>query len=261
MKRSKTLLSIIGMCLLLAGACKKEEPTSTVAASGSTPLSVRMTDAPGDYQEVNIDLVSVEVHSDNGGWQTLTVKKGIYNLLKLSNGLDTMIGNAVIPSGNVSQIRLILGERNTVKTNGVVYPLSTPSAEQSGLKLQVHENLVPNIAYTILLDFDAGRSIVQTGSGTYKLKPVIRTIPTALNGGIKGTVSPVAAKPNVLAILGTDTTSTYADSTGFFLLKGLQAGSYKLVFRAAAPYKDSTVTDVKVTLGSITSYGTMALHK
>jgi hypothetical protein len=247
----------------LASACKKEEPTSSsTTSSGTTPLYVRMTDAPGDYEEVNIDLVSVEVNSDNGGWQTLKCKQGIYNLLKLSNGLDTMIGNSVIPSGNVSQIRLILGEHNTLKTNGVVYPLSTPSAEQSGLKLQVHENLVPNIAYTILLDFDAGRSIVQTGSGAYKLKPVIRTIPQATNGGIKGTVSPTAAKPNVLAILGTDTTSTYADSTnGNFLLKGLKAGSYKLVFRAATPYKDSTITGVNVNLGAITQTGPMVLHK
>jgi hypothetical protein len=207
-------------------------------------------------------LVSVEVHSDNGGWQTLKCKQGIYNLLKLSNGLDTMIGNAVIPSGNVSQIRLILGERNSVKTNDTVYPLVTPSAEQSGLKLQVHENLVPNIAYTILLDFDAGRSIHQTGSGKYMLKPVIRTIPVAVNGAIKGSVLPIAAKPNVLAILGTDTTSSYADSSsGNFLLKGLKAGIYKVVFRAASPYKDSTIANVNVTLGAVTSVGPITLHK
>jgi hypothetical protein len=103
MKKSKSTIAVLGLCLLLASACKKEEPTSSsTSSSGTTPLYVRMTDAPGDYEEVNIDLVSVEVNSDNGGWQTLKCKQGIYNLLKLSNGLDTMIGNSVIPSGNVS---------------------------------------------------------------------------------------------------------------------------------------------------------------
>ena len=47
-------------------------------------IEVWLTDAPGDYQEVNIDLQGVEVHSsetDNGqGWQALNVKPRVYDL-------------------------------------------------------------------------------------------------------------------------------------------------------------------------------------
>jgi hypothetical protein len=54
-----------------------------------------------------------------------------------------------------------------------------PSAEQSGLKLQVNQTLQEGIMYHVLLDFDANKSIVKLGNGGYKLKPVIRTVETA----------------------------------------------------------------------------------
>ena len=60
--------------------------------------------------------------------------------------------------------------------------LTTPSAQHSGLKLNVHAELTEGITYKILLDFDAARSIVKTGSGAYNLKPVIRTITEATSG-------------------------------------------------------------------------------
>jgi hypothetical protein len=34
--------------------------------------------------------------------------------------------------------------------------------------------------YHVLLDFDANKSIVKLGNGGYKLKPVIRTVETAM---------------------------------------------------------------------------------
>src|SRR5690349_4650863 len=120
-------------------------------------LQVWLTDAPGDYEEVNIDIQGVEIHSsesDNGkGWKSLDVKSGVYNLLELTNGLDTLIGELVLPAGKVSQIRLVLGDDNSIKVGGQVYDLSTPSAQQSGLKLQVHETLAEGVTYKILLDF------------------------------------------------------------------------------------------------------------
>jgi hypothetical protein len=40
-------------------------------------------------------------------------------------------------------------------------------------------------------DFDANKSIVKLGNGGYKLKPVIRTVETAISGAIKGTITPI----------------------------------------------------------------------
>src|SRR6185369_13880870 len=127
-------LLIISVTLVM---CSKEN------AQTST-LQVRLTDAPGDYEEVNIDIQDVQVNSDassNSGWKSLNIKKGVYNLLKLTNGLDTLLGEAQLPQGRVSQIRLILGSNNSLKVLGQAHALNTPSAQQSGLKILVNTDL------------------------------------------------------------------------------------------------------------------------
>lgn len=178
MKKALFLFALVLMLGLSFVSCTKNTSTT------SSTLKVKMTDAPGPYSAVNIDLQGVEVTGTNNNTVILNANKGIYNLLDLANGKDTLLGTGSLNEGSVEQIRLILGSNNTVVINNVSYPLSTPSAEQSGLKLQVHQTLVSGVTYSILLDFDANQSIVETGNGTYKLKPVIRTIDTAISGSI-----------------------------------------------------------------------------
>jgi hypothetical protein len=48
-------------------------------ANASYPYAVRLTDAPGPYD--NVDVQGVEVIGDGGKIVLLNVKKGIYNLL------------------------------------------------------------------------------------------------------------------------------------------------------------------------------------
>ena len=231
--------------------------------SGVAHLEVRLTDAPGDYQEVNVDIQEVQVNSQDGdtesGWQSLAINKGVYDLMELTNGIDTLLGSADLPAGKISQIRLVLGTNNTVKLDGQSLPLTTPSAQQSGLKVQVNEELKEGITYTVLLDFDAARSIVATGSGKHNLKPVIRAITAAADGAIQGTVSPIESMPVVYAIIGTDTTSTSASTGGSFLVRGLQAGSYRLVFVPRAGFQSKEVANVNVNVGEVTNVGSVEL--
>src|ERR1051325_4053076 len=115
---------------LIMSSCKKD-------SKNSYPYAVRMTDVPGPYNAVNIDLQSVVITGIDGKDVTMNVHPGIYNLLDFSNGIDTLIASGSLEVSTVEQIRLILGTNNTVVVNNVPYPLSTPSADQSGLKLQV----------------------------------------------------------------------------------------------------------------------------
>lgn len=254
-KSSVILLIGVATFSFLGSSCNKDSGDTK-----TTTYNVRMTDAPGDYQEVNIDIIGVEVHSDEKGWVSLSTKTGVYNLLKFTNGLDTLLASGPVAVGTVSQIRFILGPNNSVKVNDSIYPLSTPSADQSGLKLQVHSELVEGITYSITIDFDADKSIVQTGKGAYKLKPVLRSIVTPLTGAIKGTISPLAAHPAIMAIKGTDTFSTYSDLvTGKYLVQGLNAGTYKVVFFPKAPFSDSAITGVVVVTGLVTDMGNITL--
>lgn len=246
-------------------ACSKSSSTSN---AGPSSMSVYLVDGPAAYDKVYIDVQSVQVKvsadTSQSDWQTLTIPRtGIYNLLNFKNGLDTLLGSIQLPAGHISQLRLVLGSNNSVVVSGVSYPLTTPSAQQSGLKLAINADLVAGIDYKIWIDFDAARSIVQTGNGSYILKPVIRTFTQAESGGIKGIVLPVAAKGWVFTIANaTDTiSSTPADlSTGVFMLRGVPASTYKVAFHATAgTYKDTTYTNVAVTTGTVTDLGTVTL--
>lgn len=234
-------------------------------AEETARLEVRLTDSPGDYEEVNIDIQGVEIHSEEGeqnsGWQTLDVEKGVYDILKLTNGQDTLLGIINLPAGRLSQIRLILGDENSVKIDGETYELKTPSGQQSGLKLNIQSDIEVGLTYRILLDFDAARSVVKRGNGSYNLKPVIRSIVAAQSGAIKGTVTPVESLPAVFAIQGTDTVATaYTDATGGFVLGGLPSGSYKVSFDAKEGFTDVVKQNVSVTIGSVTNVGTVDLE-
>jgi hypothetical protein len=66
-----------------------------------------------------------------------------------------------------------LGNDNSIKIGTVVYPLTIPSGSESGLKIKVNKKLHASID-SLLIDFDAALSIMLTGNGEYKLKPVLK---------------------------------------------------------------------------------------
>lgn len=146
--------------------CKKDK--------GFAKLNVRLHDNPALYDSVKIDIQKVMVHTNVTGWITLNTNTGIYDLLMLQNGVDTLlVPQQDVPEGKLSQIRFILGSNNTVVVSGTSYPLELSSQDESGLKLNIHQDLIDNSSYTIVIDFDATQSILETGNNTYKLKPVL----------------------------------------------------------------------------------------
>lgn len=228
--------------------------------SGNYTYKVRMTDAPGPFSEVNVDIQAVEVVGSDGQTVTLNTNAGIYNLLDFTNGADTLIATSTLSDSRVNQIRLILGTNNTVVVDGVSYPLSTPSAEQSGLKLLVNQTLVADIDNSILIDFDANSSVIQTGNGSYKLKPVLRTVVEALSGNITGSISPVGTLAMVSAT-NTTTNVVYTsnvDATGNFQLTGLPPGNYSVTITPLLPLLPVTQVDIVVTAGASTDIGVVA---
>lgn len=250
----KNFFGLIFASMLLFTACSDDE-------TSVKQINVRLTDAPGDYDAVYIDIQGVQINADGEeGWIDLNTNTGVYNLLELSNGLDTTLVSDQARVGEITQIRLILGDDNSVVINGDEIDLKVPSGSQSGLKLNVHESLLDGITYNILLDFDAARSVVEAGaSGKYILKPVIHTIVEAENGAIEGVVEPEGINPAVFAIQGDDTVrTTYATDEGYYKLIALPAGLYDVSFDAA-DYQSATVEDVDVVIGQITPVDTVTL--
>jgi len=244
-------------------SCKKNG-----TEDGTARLQVYLTDDPGDYQAVYIDVKDVQVNvtgdTDNG-WQSLQgVNAGVYDLLRLVNDEDTILADAQIPSGRLHQIRLVLGTENYVKLEGTtdLIKLETPSAQQSGLKLNVQYDVTDERLYTILLDFDVAKSIVKTGNSKYILKPTIRAILNAVGGTIKGVVMPKDFQTAIYAVQGVDTVATtFTGINGGYIIKGLPAGNYDVFYRPSdINFRDSLRTGISVMFNTTTRIDTTFLR-
>ena len=261
---------LVAFAALVIYSCSKSDNNNS---GGKARMQVYLTDDPGAYDAVFIDVrdVMINVTGDTAnGWQSLgNVNAAQYDLLRLVNDDDTLLTDAEIPAGRVEQIRLVLGPNNYVVVNGQQYPLATPSAEQSGLKLNIHQDVEAGLLYQLVMDFDVARSIIQTGNGNYKLKPLIRTTLIAAGGSIKGAVTPTSFQTLVKVFIApggnpSDTiATTFTDAAnGGYLIRGLPAGTYSIDFQPTdATWQDSVRSGINVTNGVVTIVDTMRLHQ
>lgn len=257
------------MLSLIFIRCNENDDSS---ADGTSKVMVRLSDAPGDYKEVNVEVKDVLVknnsNGDDQGWVSIGKNPGVYNLLDLTGGVTALIADNTIASGHLGQIRLVLGDNNTVVLkDGTTHALKTPSAEQSGLKLQVNYTLMADRTYEFLLDFDVAHSIVvQAGaSDSYNLHPVVRVSTKETSGSIKGTISPALAGYQVLASVqvGTATVSAYANEVGVFQLDGVPVGTYEVTLtpEAASGKAVTKVTGAVVVNATVTDLGNIILSE
>ena len=152
--------------------CNKDKGTGT--------LSVHLIDAPADYEKVLVDVQGLKIHvsgtedEEDDGWQDLDLTTtGQIDLLLLTNGNSEWLTDVELPVGNIAQMRLILGSNNEIVVGGETLELDTPSAEQSGLKFNINATIEEGKTYVLYIDFDAEKSVVEKGNGTYSLKPVL----------------------------------------------------------------------------------------
>ncbi|HTL81970.1 MAG TPA: DUF4382 domain-containing protein [Bacteroidia bacterium] len=167
MKTKVLTYAMIPLCIFFFNGCMNE--------TGTGSIRVVLKDAPASYQQVNVEIRQVSVHMDGGPWIDLPTQAGIYDLLLLQNGIDsTLVTSAQLPAGTITQMRLLLGSHNTVMADSVLYDLAVPSGLQTGLKLPGPITVPGNTSIVVTLDFVANESVIETGNGSYQLKPVIR---------------------------------------------------------------------------------------
>ena len=239
--------------------------------AGSGTLRVALTDAPAcGFDQVNVTVERVRVHTsmaanDNDqGWSEIPVSAPRrIDLLSLQNGAIAELGQATLPAGTYTQIRLVLRANaggspanSVVLSGGAEMPLDTPSAQQSGLKLAKGFTVQPGELTDIVIDLDACKSIVTRGNGSYGLKPVMQMLPR--NGAaIAGFIEPgvngatVTVQKNGVVLRATQPTAT-----GQFLLSQIDPGQspYDVVF-TAADRTTSVIASVSVTLNQTTTVG------
>lgn len=267
MKTIRIWQTVTGLLLLgTLAACDKNKNNED--NNSTARIEIRLTDAPNEHiREVWVDIKDIQINlGDSAGWTSVPdIHQGVYNLMDLTNGRDTLLADAAIPAGKLNQLRLILGNNNyLITTDGAREELTTPSAEESGLKLLVNADLTGGMLYRLVLDFDAAKSIITAGnSGKHLLKPVIRVLSFVPSGGIvKGFVAPDSVLTQVYAIRGTDTISSTSTDAGNYTFRDIAAGSYSLSFVPVADSFNSATKNVSVELGQTAIADTVFLeHK
>jgi hypothetical protein len=219
---------LFAAALAAAGCSTSSSPHSGAGShigSMGGSMELRLVDAPADeVKEIVVTIRKVTAHAA-GGWVELASQKATVDLLKLQNGTFASLGVNALPSGRLTQIRLLVDEAgpNYVTTpDGAQHPLKVPSGTQSGIKLKLGVELPDCPVGTITLDFDGKKSIFThpTGSGDeWILRPVVRLKAVTAQPGDCSTSAPPAPPSTVdppSTIDGMDppaTTTPPADST------------------------------------------------
>lgn len=225
------------------------------------------------FDSVFIDIQKLEVKIEDdtlsgGGWVTLAIRPGVYNILRFRNGLDTLFATGTLPNARIQKIRMTLGTQNSAMKNGQSFPLRVKNEDREvTANLDASNFEISNGQVFFWIDFDAGNSIQVDNSGSgnnngYRLKSTIKIFTRSHSGEIEGKVLPRAADPIVKAVMGTDTaTAIPGHDDGEYKIVGLRAGTYTVIFDGQNNYRDTTITNVRVRSGEDTHLPTIILHQ
>ena len=268
-----------GLILLtiLILSCQKEITGTNSSTNVNRPHSITIfltDDQTPVFDSVFIDFQKLEVKLEDdtlphSGWVNLTIRPGVYNILRFRNGLDTLFATGTLPNARIQKIRLTLGTLNSVMKNGQTFPLNIHDNDREVVANVDASNfeIIPPDQILFWIDFDASRSIQIDNSGSgnnngYRLKCHIKLFTRSNSGRIEGRVLPSAADPIVMAINGTDTTTAIPDDhEGEFKIVGLNAGTYKVFIDGRNGYRDTTINNVVVRNREDTHLPTITLHQ
>ena len=280
--------SLIAIVSLVAVACNKS--TSVENGPGIQELNLLLTDGPGDFNNVFIDIKSLQVVIDTARegsrkrdtcnwdhiashresrkdsglvWTTMPIKAGVYDILKFRNGLDTLLASANVPKGSVRLIRIELGTNNSVVKDSVSYPLNLSSNLPNYITLKLTGREFEEFAsrrHRLWLDFDVSRSIIEA-NGRFYLIPVMHSFVEKNTACVAGKVKPRDAKAVITLFNNTDTAYALPNKEGEFKMRGLKDGTYKLFVKASNGYRDTTINNVVVVQPKTTSIGVIEVKK
>jgi hypothetical protein len=276
MKRiQKFALLALGFALFATG-CQKDnvDPSGPPAEKGT--FKAYMTDSPGDYEAMNVEILRVDAYIEGEGWVTLNNNSQVVNVLSLTNGAQTQIASttkAQTHAGVYTQLRIVFGSNNhltlseeaTLALGGIVvdghgiFDLDFGGSHEA--VVQIHEEVDSKSGAAVLIDFDVAASVKQTAD-KFIFEPVMSEIEDTKTG-VRGHVSGAAHAALTLSN-DSGSFSSYANAQGDFLIRGMEDGVYQL--KAMPCHKPGDLTEpqpkeissVTVVEGQITNVGTIS---
>jgi hypothetical protein len=175
-------------------ACGNSSPSSPSGSGGT--LNVRLTDAPfDDARAVLVTFSEVSAHradTPDSAWSTLPFADGgtmrTCDLKKLQNAREDILGVGSLTAGHYTQVRLTVASARLYFDNESAGPAcaafipapngnsATVEVSSGQVRLSRQFTIAEGGATTMLLDFDGGASIHETGNGRFRMTPVITVV-------------------------------------------------------------------------------------
>ncbi len=268
-----SLLPVLAVSVLIY-SCQKENAGGHDNLSQPHTVAIYLTDhATPVFDSVFIDLQRLEVKVEddtipNGGWISMGIRPGVYNILRFRNGLDTLFATGTIPNARIKKIRLTLGLQNAAMLNGQSFPLRVKDEDRE-VELNLYSRqfeITGNGQVLFWIDFDAGNSIQVDNSGSgnnngYRLRSHLRIFSRSHSGKIEGKVFPAGADAIIKAFIGTDTATAIPENNGEFKIVGLNAGTYSVLYDGQNSYRDTLVNNIVVRNREDTHLPAITLHQ
>jgi hypothetical protein len=192
------IITLLSLGLLALPACGDED--------GSSRLVLLLTDAPGEFQQVPIDIAGMQVHfmgaevanraqyqralaageayqvqnqnqvqsgepqgQGEGQMLQLMTRSMQQDLLQLRDGKTAALADVELPAGYYARLRLMLAGAQVV-VDGQQHQLA---AGGTAIELRFKFQLEAGQGHEMVLDFDAQKSIQQGAEGGYALQPYV----------------------------------------------------------------------------------------
>lgn len=175
--RPKSLTRLLPLIALLSGC--------------ESSLTVDLTDGPvDDADEVVLNLKSVKLLTEDDEVVTLSLDDDTpFNLLDYRNGATyRLVSGASVDNQRYVGIALVFDSDGSyvTRSDGGVVTIETPSVlDFSDIDLTIGDQDDKDL----VLDLNLRFSLIDTGTGTYDLEPVVRAVQPGSTGTITGAVA------------------------------------------------------------------------
>ena len=160
-------------------------------APGKGGLKIYLTDLsdknkadnPETYVAINLTIYKIQVHlagedeEDEGEWVEWILNEPTeYNLMELKDE-SILLSEEELTPGKYTQIRIFVTDASIdIESGEIGVPVEIPSVYQTGIKLIHPFEIIAGETIELTIDFDAEKSIIKTGNGSYKLMLVIKIV-------------------------------------------------------------------------------------
>jgi hypothetical protein len=175
------LMSLITGCSISPDNSQQAASQNNGSSLTTGKLEIKVTDAPrsDNVSQIWIKVSEIRVHeagtnqndNDDGKWISANITgPNPFDLMTLKNGgIQQVLGNATLTSGNYTQIRLVV-DSVRVMVNGEMKNAEIPSGN---LKFIHPFEIQGGQVTTLLFDFDAAKSVNVTPNKII-VKPVVK---------------------------------------------------------------------------------------